>query len=120
MDIKSAATTAHPATVPVERATQATSRPADGVRAAARANNAELASREPEGDVDEAVKNINTVLSVRSQSLEFTVDEESNRTIVSVIDKETQEVIRQMPSREALEIAKALDQLQSLLKKQSA
>jgi flagellar protein FlaG len=37
-----------------------------------------------------------------------------------VVDKDTNEVIRQMPSREALEIAKALDKLQSLLARQTA
>lgn len=73
-----------------------------------------------EEQLDEAVSNINNVLSVRSQELEFTVDKESERTIVTVIDKNTKEMIRQMPSREALEIAKALDRLQSLLTKQTA
>jgi flagellar protein FlaG len=70
--------------------------------------------------LDEAVSNINKVLSVRSQELEFSVDKESDRTIVTVLDKNTKEVIRQMPSREALEIAKALDRLQSLLTRQTA
>lgn len=73
-----------------------------------------------EEQLDNAVSNINNVLSLRSQELEFTVDKESERTIVTVIDKNTKEVIRQMPSREALEIAKALDRLQSLLTKQTA
>lgn len=70
--------------------------------------------------LETAVSNINKVLSVRSQELEFSVDKESDRTIVTVLDKNTKEVIRQMPSREALEIAKALDRLQSLLTKQTA
>ena len=73
-----------------------------------------------EEQLDNAVGSINNVLSLRSQELEFTVDKESERTIVTVIDKNTKEVIRQMPSREALEIAKALDRLQSLLTKQTA
>lgn len=122
MDIKPAASSATGApAVHVERSTAHTaSKAAEAVRASAQAQSAEKEKPEPVGNVDEAVKNINNVLSMRSQSLEFSVDEESDRTIVSVIDKETQEVIRQMPSREALEIAKALDQLQSLLKKQSA
>lgn len=73
-----------------------------------------------EEQLDNAVSSINNVLSMRSAELEFTVDKESDRTIVTVIDKNTKEVIRQMPSREALEIAKALDRLQSLLTKQTA
>ncbi len=70
--------------------------------------------------VGEALKSINSVLQVRSQDLEFSVDSESDRTIVTVTDKNTKEVIRQMPTREAMEIAKALDRLQSLLIKQTA
>lgn len=70
--------------------------------------------------LDQAISSINNVFSARAQELAFTVDKESDRTIVTVIDKNTKEVIRQMPSREALEIAKALDRLQSLLTKQTA
>jgi flagellar protein FlaG len=68
----------------------------------------------------EALKSINSALQLRSQDLEFSVDSESHRTIVTVTDKTTHEVIRQMPTKEALEIAKALDHLQSLLIKQTA
>lgn len=68
----------------------------------------------------QAVKSINKALREQSQNLEFSVDGESERTIVKVVDLQTQTVIRQMPSKEALEIAKALDKLQSLLFRQKA
>jgi flagellar protein FlaG len=67
-----------------------------------------------------AVKNINRALQARSQGIEFSVDRDSARTVVKVVDTSTQEVIRQMPSQEALDIAKALDRMQSLLVKQQA
>ena len=70
--------------------------------------------------LSQAVKNINSALQVRSQDLEFSVDSDSARLIVTVTDKNTKEVIRQMPSKEAMEIAKALDHLQSLLIRQTA
>ena len=73
-----------------------------------------------EEQVAQALKSINDVLQTRSPGLEFSVDRESERTIVKVVDTKTQEVIRQMPSEEAMQIAKALDQLQSLLVRQSA
>jgi flagellar protein FlaG len=73
-----------------------------------------------EDEVSHALKSINHALKERSQDLEFSIDDDSDRTIVKVVDKSTQEVIRQMPTEEALEIAKALDRLQSLLVKQSA
>lgn len=85
---------------------------ADAVKQAEPAPNAEQLSQ--------ALKSINSALQVRSQDLEFSVDHESARTIVTVTDKSTHEVIRQMPTKEAMEIAKALDRLQSLLIKQTA
>lgn len=70
--------------------------------------------------VKQAVQNINKTMQALSQNLEFTIDEDSDRTIVKVIDQETKEVIRQMPSKETLEIAKALDKVQGLLIRQKA
>ena len=70
--------------------------------------------------VAEAVKNINQTMQALSRNLEFSIDTDSKQTIVKVVDQETQEVIRQMPSAEALEIAKALDRVQGLLIRQKA
>lgn len=70
--------------------------------------------------VNEAVKQINATLKKLSQNLEFTVDAENNRTVVKVVDQQTKDVIRQIPTPEALEIAKALDRLQGLLIRQQA
>lgn len=70
--------------------------------------------------VHEAVGNINKAMQSMSRSIEFSVDTDSDRTIVKIIDQQTREVIRQMPSAEALEIAKALEKMQGLLLHQSA
>ncbi|HWT71660.1 MAG TPA: flagellar protein FlaG [Oxalicibacterium sp.] len=67
-----------------------------------------------------ALQSINKALQDLSPNLEFTVDPDSNRTVVKVLDQQTKEVIRQMPSAEALEISKALDKLQGLLVRQKA
>jgi flagellar protein FlaG len=67
-----------------------------------------------------ALQSINKALQDLSPNLEFTVDADSNRTVVKVLDQQTKEVIRQMPSAEALEISKALDKLQGLLVRQKA
>lgn len=61
--------------------------------------------------VKQAVQDINKSMQSLSQGLEFSIDTDSKQTIVKVIDPQTKEVIRQMPSQEALEIAKALDQV---------
>lgn len=70
--------------------------------------------------LDDAISDINSTMKSLSQNLEFAVDPDSNRTVVKVIDQQTKEVVRQLPSKEALEIAKALDRLQGLLINQKA
>lgn len=60
-------------------------------------------------DVEEAVAKLNQSVQGRAQSLEFSIDNDSNRTIVKVIDQSTKEVLRQIPTPEALQIAKSID-----------
>ena len=70
--------------------------------------------------VSQAVADLNKSPLAKSQGLEFSIDNDSKRTIVKVIDQTTKEVLRQMPSPEALQIAKALDNTKSLLISQTA
>ncbi len=75
------------------------------------------ASRE---DVSSAVKKLNESMQASSQSLEFSIDEDSKDIVVKVIDQSTKEVVRQMPSEEALHIAKSLDKMRGLLIRETA
>lgn len=59
--------------------------------------------------VAEAVKTINKALQSRSQGIEFAMDSDNERMVVKVVDQDTRKVLRQIPSEEALEIAKAID-----------
>lgn len=68
----------------------------------------------------QAVDRINQSLPPSNQGIEFAIDEDSERVIVKVVDRETREVLRQMPTQEALDIAKALDRTQGLLIKLEA
>ena len=43
------------------------------------------------------------------RSLQFSIDESSGRTVIKVIDKITQEVIRQIPEEEVLALAARLE-----------
>lgn len=70
---------------------------------------------EAENGLRQAVERINQSLPPSNQGIEFSIDEDSERVIVKVVDRETREVLRQMPTQEALEIAKALDRSQGLL-----
>ena len=71
-------------------------------------------------DVNKAVAEINKSLQQSSQNLEFSVDHDSKEVVVKIVDQQTKQVIRQIPTEEALEIAKSLDKLQGLLIKQTA
>lgn len=48
-------------------------------------------------------------------SLEFSVDTDTNRIVVKVVDNQTRELVRQIPMEEMLALAKAMNQLQGLL-----
>ena len=71
-------------------------------------------------ELDDAVKKINESLPPSARSLEFSVDDESKQTVVKIIDLSTKEVVRQIPTEEALEIAKSLDKALGRLITQTA
>lgn len=48
-------------------------------------------------------------------NLEFSIDRQSGRSVVKVVDSRTKEVIRQIPSEEVLKLNQQLDKLQGLL-----
>ncbi len=48
------------------------------------------------------------------------MDDSTGKTVIKVVDSSTNELIRQIPSEEMLEIARALDRLQGLLIRQKA
>ena len=83
----------------------------------ATASKAKEPSRE---ELDQAVSELNQSPQVKTQGLQFSIDEDSQRTVVKVIDQETQEVLRQIPTREALEIAKSFASAKGQLISQSA
>lgn len=90
--------------------------------AASSAPAAGKAAAEPSsGELSAAVKKINDSMSASAQSLEFSIDRDSERIVVKVVDQATRQVVRQIPSAEALEIAKSIDQMQQgLLIRQKA
>jgi flagellar protein FlaG len=70
--------------------------------------------------VKQAAQVIGRAMQTLARNLQFSVDDSSGETIVKVVDMETGNVIRQMPSQEALDISKAIDRLQGLLLRQKA
>jgi flagellar protein FlaG len=70
--------------------------------------------------LDKAVSDINKFLKPINSSIEFSIDQESGRTLVKVIDTDTKDVLRQFPSKEALAISQELGKLQGLLVREKA
>ncbi|MDN3577477.1 flagellar protein FlaG [Chitinimonas viridis] len=91
----------------------------EAVRVSADAVQAVRASIDPE-DVKNAVENLNKTSAVFNNSLQFSIDDSTKLTVVKLIDKESEEVVRQIPTEEVLAIAKAIDKLQGLLIKEKA
>lgn len=69
-------------------------------------------------ELDRALDDVRKAVEPVARNLLFSIDDDSGRTIVKVVDNATKEVIRQIPSEEILSIAKALDRLKGLLIKQ--
>ena len=60
--------------------------------------------------VAEAIPKVRELMQKNQRSLDFEVAETENRVIITVIDKETEKVIRQIPPEDVLQIAEAIDQ----------
>src|SRR5687768_15893350 len=78
-----------------------------------------IAHAEP-AELRKVVDGINDQLRALAQGIRFTVDDETGRTVVRILDTETGQVIRQIPSEEMLAISQSLERLQGLLLKQEA
>ena len=62
-----------------------------------------------------ALAEINRTLKMASIGVQFEFDKEADTMIVKVVDVESGELIRQMPSEEVVRISRALGRLQGLL-----
>ena len=68
------------------------------------------------GEFSALVKDINTLVhQVGSTKISFDVDEETGRAVVRVLNKETGEVIRQVPPEELLTLVARMRQLSGLI-----
>jgi flagellar protein FlaG len=67
-----------------------------------------------------AIDTANAFVRSQSAALEFSLDQESGRTIVKMIDTETDEVLRQFPSEEMLAISRSIDTLRGLIVNEKA
>ena len=69
-------------------------------------------------DLSVVTQQINEFMRGMNRQLSFHLDEDLNRLVVSVVDRESGDVIRQLPSEEMLELAKKMaDQMAGILLK---
>ena len=67
-----------------------------------------------------AVESINRRLERSVNNLRFSLDGDTGKVVVKVVDAATDQVSRQIPSEEALAISRSLERLQGLLLDQQA
>ena len=69
--------------------------------------------------VQHSLDDINKVMAGFAISVQFQIDPDYKELIVKVVDQETGELIRQMPTEDVVKMSKAMDKLRGLLFAQS-
>ncbi len=85
------------------------------VRETAALDGVEKSSKPTLREKSDALDEINHSLKMASIGVRFEFDKEANTMITKVVDVESGEMIRQMPSEEVVRIAKAMNNLKGLL-----
>lgn len=70
--------------------------------------------------LETAVKKLNDLVAPALQTVQFSLDEQSERMVVKVVDTASKQVLRQIPNEEVLAMSKTLDKLQGLMIRQTA
>ncbi|HEY0924775.1 flagellar protein FlaG [Rheinheimera pacifica] len=63
-------------------------------------------------ELQQAVDVVNQAVALEQRSLSFSIDDVSGRSVIKVIDYETDELIKQIPSEELLKVAQDIKRLQ--------
>jgi flagellar protein FlaG len=72
-------------------------------------------------ELNSAVAAINQAMQQSGRNLEFSVDSDTKKTVVKMVDTSTGELIRQFPTEETLAISRGIEEFQQgLLLKQKA
>jgi flagellar protein FlaG len=64
-------------------------------------------------DLEIAISEVSQFVQSQTRNLSFSIDEDSNRSVVRVTESESGEVIRQIPSEEVLRLADRINSLHS-------
>ncbi|MXR69460.1 flagellar protein FlaG [Shewanella insulae] len=85
----------------------------------AEAKQAQEQEQSPE-EMQKLVEEMSNMMSMMRKGLAFKIDEDSGTNIVSVMDIDSGDVIRQIPNEEALKLAQKLSEVTGLLMKTEA
>ena len=75
-----------------------------------KAQQAQEAQEVSKAEVEKAVTKLNDFVQTVQRNLQFNLDDTSGKTIITVVDKETSEVVRQIPDDVAIRLAQELQQ----------
>lgn len=70
--------------------------------------------------VEQAVERLKQFVATADADINFAIDGNSGVSVVKIVDRSTKDVIRQIPSEEAISLAMALDKLQGLFVREKA
>ncbi|MEE9396080.1 MAG: flagellar protein FlaG [Methylococcales bacterium] len=73
-----------------------------------------------EESIDDVVVEMNKMAQQLHRELQFSTSEESGMIVIKVVDKETDEVIREIPSEEVQEMRKRLSEAAGMIFRDSA
>lgn len=77
--------------------------------------NADQSGEGLEQQLEQAVSNMQEFVQTINRDLSFSLDDSTGRLVVKVTDSKSGDLIRQMPSEEALSLVKRLDEVRSFL-----
>lgn len=97
---------------------QKVERPVEATGQSSRQGSAEEASARDQ--LEDAMSSIQEFVQSVRRNLDFQLDDSSGKVVVKVTDSESGDVIRQIPSEEALKLAESLQEVRSLLFKAEA
>ena len=90
--------------------------PAATVQQTSSAQESSGLSREAEKkEMEKAAEKLQKFVQGTAPSLTFSVDQDSGRSVMKITDTDTGDVLRQIPTKEALELAKEMEKLQGML-----
>ena len=76
--------------------------------------------KQDETPVHEVVSELNNLVRELHRELQFSVDEESGETVIKVVDQETDEVVRQIPSEDVVRLRQRLEEAAGVIFQDSA